>query len=172
VLLLAACAGGLKTTSDWDPASDFTALQTYAWKPDAEGGAGVDQLTDNRIRVAIEADLNGKGLREAALAQADIVVAYQITTQEQTDYTTMNTGWGGGYGGYYGYGGAGMSTTTATTYTNGTLIIGLFNADTQELLWHGSGTTKLNEKLSPEKRTESVNHAVIKILEKFPPPSG
>ena len=86
VLLLAACASGLKTTSDWDPAADFTALQTDAWKPDAEGGAGVDQLTDNRIRVAIEADLNGKGLREAAMAQADIVVAYQITTQEQTDY--------------------------------------------------------------------------------------
>ena len=59
----------------------------------------------------------------------------------------------------------------ATTYTNGTLIIGLFDAKTQEVLWHGSGTGKLHEDQSPAERTENINNAVAKILAKFPPSS-
>ena len=67
VLLLAACASGLQTSSDWNPETDFTAIETYAWAPDGDGNAGIDQLTDNRVRTAIEAALNGKGLREVQL---------------------------------------------------------------------------------------------------------
>ncbi len=172
VLLVAACASGIKTTADWNPEADFTAFQTYAWKPDSTGGGGIDQLTDSRVRAAIEADLNGKGLRKVALGQADIAVGYQITTQDQTDYTTMSTGWGGGWGRYGGgWGGMSTSTTTATTYTNGTLIIGLFDAKTEEVLWHGSGTAKLHEDQSPAERAENINNAVAKILAKFPPSS-
>jgi hypothetical protein len=170
-VLVAACGSGIKTTADWNPESDFTAFQTYAWKPNSMGGGGIDQLTDSRVRAAIEADLNGKGLRKVALAQAALAVGYQITTQDQTDYTTMTTGWGGGWGRYGRGWGGGMatSTTTANTYTNGTLIVGLFDTKTQEVLWHGSGTAKLHENRSPEDRTESINSAVAKILEKFPP---
>ncbi len=172
VLLLTACASGLQTTADWNPESDFTAFRTYAWAPDGEGNVGIDQLTDNRVRTAIEATLNGKGLREVPLDRADLAVGYQITTSDQTDYRTTSTGWGGGYGRYGpGWGGVGVSTstTTATTYTNGTLVIGLFNGQSQEVVWHGSGTTRLRENLTPEQRTENVNNAVGKILERFPP---
>jgi hypothetical protein len=176
VLLLAACAAGISTTADWNPELDFTAFQTYAWAPDGEGNQGIDQLTDNRVRTAIETNLDGKGLREVPLEQADLAVGYQITTQDQTDYTTTSTGWGGGYGRYgRGWGGTTMgvstSTTRATTYTNGTLVIGVFSGETQEVLWHGSGTTKLRENLTPAERTENVNNAVTKILERFPPSS-
>ena len=174
VLLLAACASGLQTSSDWNPETDFTAIETYAWAPDGDGNEGIDQLTDNRVRTAIEAALNGKGLREVPLQQADVAVGYQITTQDQTNYTTTSSGWGGGYGRYgRGWGGSsvavGTSTTRATTYTNGTLVIGVFSGQSQDVLWHGSGTTKLRENLSPEQRTENVNNAVNKILEDFPP---
>jgi hypothetical protein len=63
------------------------------------------------------------------------------------------------------------STTRATTYTNGTLVVGIFDRETLEVLWHGSGTTKLRDNQSPEQRTDNVNRAVTKILEDFPPPS-
>ena len=176
VLLLAGCAAGINTSADWNPEADFAALQTYAWTPDDPASPGIDQLTDGRIRAAIEANLNGKGLRQVPLERADLAVDYQVTTQDQTNYTTTSTGWGGGYGRYgRGWGGTsvavGTSTTRATTYTNGTLVIGLFNAQSREVLWHGSGTTKLRENPSPAERTETVNNAVAKILEQFPPSS-
>ena len=63
------------------------------------------------------------------------------------------------------------STTRATTYTNGTLVIGVFSGQSQEVLWHGSGTTRLRENLTPAERTENVNNVVAKILEDFPPSS-
>ncbi len=177
VLLLAACGPTLQTTADWNPQANFALLETYAWTPDDPGGPGIDELTDGRIRVAIEADLNGKGLREVPLGQADLAVDYQVTTEDQTNYTTTSTGWGGGYGRYgRGWGGTsvavGTSTTRATTYTNGTLVIGLFSAQSREVLWHGSGTTKLRENPCPADRTETVNNAVDKILEDFPPSSN
>ncbi len=176
VLLSAACAAGIKTSADWNQEANFTAFQNNAWTPDDPASPGIDQLTDGRIRAAIEANLNGKGLREVPLEQADLAVDYQVTTEDQTNYTTTSTGWGGGYGRYgAGWGGVGVSTssstTRATTYTNGTLVIGLFSRETREVLWHGSGTTKLRENPSPAERTETVNNAVAKILEQFPPSS-
>jgi len=125
VLLLAACSYGLQTSSDWNPEANFELLETYAWTPDDPGGPGIDELTDGRIRAAIDANLTGKGMREVSLDQADIHVDYQVTTQDQTNYTTTSTGWGGGYGRYgRGWSGGGVSTSTtrATTYTNGTLV--------------------------------------------------
>ncbi len=122
VLLLAACSYGLQTSSDWNPEANFELLETYAWTPD---DPGIDELTDGRIRAAIDANLTGKGMREVSLDQADIHVDYQVTTQDQTNYTTTSTGWGGGYGRYgRGWSGGGVSTSTtrATTYTNGTLV--------------------------------------------------
>jgi hypothetical protein len=179
VLLSAACAAGINTSADWNQEANFVAFQTYAWTPvdpGDPGSPGIDQLTDTRIRAAIEANLNGKGLRLVPLERADLAVDYQVTTQDQTNYTTTSTGWGGGYGRYgRGWGGTsvavGTSTTRATTYTNGTLVIGLFSPQSQEVLWHGSGTTKLRENPSPAERTETVNNAVAKILEQFPPSS-
>ncbi len=180
VLLWAGCAAGINTSADWNQEADFTAFQTYALTPVDPGAPtspGIDQLTDGRIRTAIAADLNGKGLREVPLERADLAVDYQVTTQDQTNYTTTSTGWGGGYGRYgRGWGGSsvavGTSTTRATTYTYGTLVIGVFGGQSQEVLWHGSGTTKLRENLSPDERTENVNNAVTKILEDFPPSSN
>jgi len=172
VLLLAACASGFQTTADWDPALDFTVFQTWAWAPDGEGNVGIDQLTNNRVRAAVAAALNDRGLREVQLEQADLGVSYQITTSEQTNYTTTSTGWGTGWGrsGWSGSTvGVGTSTTRATTYTNGTLVIGVFSGETQDVLWHGSGTTRLRENLSPAERTENVNNAVAEVLEPFPP---
>ena len=174
IVLLTACGSGLQTAADWNQQTDFTAFETYAWTPDDAGSPGIDELTNGRVRTAIEETLNGKGLRQVPLEQADLAVDYQITTEDQTNYTTTSTGWGGGYGRYgAGWGGAGIgvstSTTRATTYTNGTLVIGIFSPGSLEVLWHGSGTTKLRDNLTPEQRTANVTNAVVKILEKFPP---
>ena len=68
---LAACGSGISTNTDFDPAVDFSGFQTYAWLPAGNGmedGSGIhaDQLTDGRIRSAVEANLNAKGLRKVS----------------------------------------------------------------------------------------------------------
>ena len=178
-LVLTACGSGISTNSDFDPSVDFSGFHTYSWLPAGNGmddGAGVagNQLIDGRIRTAIESNLNAKGLRKASEGQADISVGYQITAQDRVQYNTVNTGWGGGYGGYYGgWGGMGMtmgsSTTYATNYTDGTLIIGIFENSEKKMVWQGTATKTIDEGLDAGERTQSINQAVAKTMADFPP---
>lgn len=176
-LALTACGGGISTNSDYDPATDFSTFHTYSWLPAGNGmddGAGVagNQLIDGRIRTAIESNLNAKGLTKASGAQADISVGYQLTSQDRVQYNTVSTGWGGGYGGYYGgWGGMNMgsSTTYATNYTDGSLIIAIFENSEKKMVWKGVATKTLDDSLDAEERTQVINEAVAKTMADFPP---
>jgi hypothetical protein len=171
-LVLSACGSGIETNSDWDPTADFSAYQTYAW---VEGAytTGLGDLVDTRLQAAVEANLNSKGLRKATRAvDADLGVGFQLTTQERTSLQTVSSGWPGGYYGGYGYGGwgGGTSTTYATNYTDGSLIIGLFDLESKQMVWQGVGTKTLSESNdSPEERAQKINEAVAKIMEAYPP---
>ena len=172
-IAIAACGGGIQTNSDFDPSVDFGSYDTYMWV-DAAGtegaGAAPTGLVDQRIRAAVDANLQAKGLRKVSGASdADVAVSYQISTKDNVQYNTINSGWGGGYG-YYGWGmGMGTSTTYATTYTDGTLILGMFDVGTKKMVWQGTGTKTIDQGASAEKRTENINNAVAKILADFPP---
>lgn len=175
-LVLAACGGGVSVNTDYDPSIDFSAFHTYDWLPDGNGmgdgsGVHVDGLVDSRIRSAIDANLAAKGLRKVPGGPADLSVGYQVTTQNQVQYNTVNTGWGGGY--YYGGWGMGMgsSTTYETSYTEGSLIVGLFENEGKKMVWQGVATKTLAENPDAEQRTQAVNDAVAKLMADFPPSS-
>jgi hypothetical protein len=171
-LAVSACGSGIETNSDWDPTANFAAYQQYAW---IEGAytSGAGDLVDARLQAAIEANLNANGLRKATrAADADLGVGFQFTTQDRTTLQTVSSGWPGGYYGGYGYGGwgGGSSTTYATNYTDGSLIIGLFDLESKSMVWQGVGTKTLSEgNDSPEEATQKINEAVAKIMESYPP---
>ncbi len=48
-------------------------------------------------------------------------------------------------------------------------MIDIVDAAKNELVWRGSATDIVDPGLSPEKRTQEINNAVARILEKFPP---
>jgi hypothetical protein len=88
----------------------------------------------------------------------------------------VNTGWGGGYGwGGYGWGGYGMNVGASTTYENvwqeGSLLIGMFDGASKNLVWTGTATSALDASRSPQERQQLVNDAVDKMLKDFPPGS-
>ncbi len=171
-LLVGAC-GGISVSTDYDPSVDFTSYATYTWM-DTEGD-DIDNITDSRIRNSIDSGLAAKGLRKVT-SNPDVAIGYQVTTAERRSYNTVNSGWGGGYGyGGYGYGGWGMSMGTSTTYENvwqeGSLLVGMFDAGTKNLVWTGTATTDLDANRSPEERQEIVDSAVTKMLKDYPPGS-
>jgi hypothetical protein len=170
LLIVGACSG-ISTSSDYDPAVDFTNYATYTWL-DTEGD-DIDAITNSRIQTSIDAAMVAKGLQKGG-ASADLAVGYQVTSAERKSYNTVNTGWGGGYGyGGYGWGGYGMS--TSTTYENsweeGTLLIGMFDVGTKSLVWTGTATAALDASRSPEQRQQLVDDAVNKMMKDFPPGS-
>ena len=126
-------------------------------------------FTDSRIRNSIDAGLTAKGFKKGGEG-ADLAIGYQVTSAERRSYNTVNTGWGGGYGyGGYGWGGYGMSMGTSTTYENaweeGSLMVGMFDRRTKNLVWTGTATAALDESRSPEQRQQLVDDAVTKMLE-------
>ena len=167
---LTACSG-ISTTSDYDPAVDFTRYSTYTWL-DTEGD-DIDSITDSRIRSSIDGVLSVNGLQKGS--NPDLAVGYQATSAERRSYNTVNSGWGGGYGwggyGWGGYGGMGMSTTYENVWEEGTLIVGLFDVESKNLVWTGTATATIDPGRTPEERQKLIDDAVAKMFRDFPPGS-
>ena len=167
---LAACGSGISTNTDWDQSADFSQFSTYTWF-DAQG-TGANDINSGRIQQAVDSQLASKGLRKVS-AGGDLAISYQVSTQDRSSFSTMSTGWGGGYG-MMGPGmsmGMGTSTTTESTWEEGTLVLAMFDGSTKSLVWQGTATTDLDQNPSPEDRTQNINDAVSKLLEGFPPGS-
>ena len=167
---LAACGGGISTSTDWDQSADFSQFSTYSWF-DAQS-TGANDINSGRIQQAVDSQLASKGLRKVS-SGGDLAVSYQVSSQDRSSFNTMSTGWGGGYGmrGPSMGMGMGTSTTTETTWQEGTLVLAMFDAATKSQVWQGTATGDLNQDLSPDDRTQQINDAVAKVLDGFPPGS-
>src|SRR5512145_3379391 len=115
-----------KVSYDYDKTATFTAFKTYAHK---EGTKVGQQLIDDRIVAAIDAELAAKGLTKTE-SNPDVFVVYHIAFDKQKDISTYSSGYGGGYGAYgWGWGGGGWAGGTSTTQVRdiliGTLVIDL-----------------------------------------------
>lgn len=169
--VLAGCASGISTTQDFSPGADFTGLQTFDFMPEPprvrETRADND-LVDERFKNALVEVLEDKGFRKVDSGRPDFRVGYHLTLEDEVDYQTLNTYWGGSWR----YGGPTVATRSVQErrYTVGTLIIDVFDVASQELVWRGSGEGRVSaDARTPEERQERVTEAVYRVLDRFPP---
>lgn len=174
VLGLGACSS-IQTTQDFNPTATFSGLSTFDWMPDppVQRDTRVDNdLVDQRFKTALEEVLEAKGFEKTSSSRADFRVGYHLALDEEIDYQTLNTYYGAawGYRGMYGPGPVGVSTVQERRYTVGTLIIDIFDVESQELVWRGSGEGRVSDDArTPEERQARVTQAVQLVLERFPP---
>ena len=162
----------VRVSTDYDPSVEFARLQTYDWLDERSGVEGdredVRGLLDRRIRSAVEDELSGKGLSRDDAAP-DLLVTYQLAVDTKLDIDTLHTGLGYGRG-WYG-GGLATSQTIVREYDEGTLLIDLVDPASRQLVWRGTGVSRVRDAKSPEQREEIVRDTVSRILESFPPTS-
>ena len=168
-LFLSACSG-ISTTTDYDPSVSFANFSTYVWIDTEGDDEGVDAIWDSRIKSSIDAALAARGFSKAT-SNPDLAVGYQVTSAERRSYTTVNSGWGGGY--YWGGwgGGMGMSTTRENVWEEGSLIVGLFDISSKNLVWTGTATAAVDPGRSPDERQKLIDDAVAQMMKDFPPGS-
>jgi len=165
-LLVGACSG-ISTTTDYDPAVDFSGFSTYDWV-DSQGD--VDNITSSRIRQSVDGAMTAKGFSQSS-SNPDLAISYQVSSAERRSFNTVNAGWGGGYG-WGGWGmGMGTSTTTENVWQEGSLILGIFDTSSKNLVWTGTATTDIDGSRSPQDRQELIDSAVAKMMGDFPPGS-
>lgn len=188
--LLSACETPVRVDSDYDTDVNFADYKTYRWHAPTQANQQTMQylqsdLMDNRIRTAIERELQEKGYTRQDTGDVDFLVNYSISTQEKTDVKTYNTysgfapGWGGGWygpGPYY-YSGVGVgfnvgtstSNTTVDHWQQGTLIVDVVHPDDDKLVWRGTAVGRVPEHTTQQEKDEIVNSVVGQVLRRFPP---
>jgi hypothetical protein len=177
-LLMTGTAFALKVTVDFDRQTDFSKYKTYAF---SEGTPTPVTLTNQRIEQAIEAQLVAKGLTRVA-SNPDLSVVYHCAVDKRTQLNTTSIGdwgwgpgwgryggWGGGWLGWGGWGGyGGDAITQVEEIPVGHLIVDIGDAVAKRYIWRGTATDTVSS--NPEKNAKTINQAVGKMFEKFPPP--
>jgi len=171
-LLLPSVAVAQKVRTDYAHGADFSKYKTYKWVKISDN-PDLNQLMDQRIKGAFEAELAKEGLTQSE-DNPDLLIGYQAAVTNQTQLNTYSTdmgspGWG--YGSRWGYGwGSSTSTTTSSTIRNGTLVLDMMDPHQKQLIFRGVATDTLSDK--PEKNIKKIQKAATKIFEKYPPKAG
>ena len=165
------CAPGIKVSTDYDRAADFSLYRTFTITDISKNGE-VSELNAKRITNAIRDNLQKKGFKETDSVAADLLInAVTMTKLKMTVTANSNFyGYGGMYRPYTYYGaGVGMANTTYTTneYVDGSLMIDVVNNKEKKLLWQGIGNAEIDKTIDNPDRF--INDAVTKVMAGFPP---
>lgn len=164
-LTMAAAAMAQQVETTVDRSADFSKYKTFSVEVATSWG---NPIGEKNVVEELANALAGKGWTRVAEG-SDVRVLVHGATQEKRQLHTFYTG---GYGGYYGWGwgGVGSSTTTESEYTEGTLVIDMFDASTKTLIWRGVAQDELKKKQA--KREKQASKAIEKLLRDFPPKPG
>ncbi len=161
------CSSSMKVQTDYDPTVNIAAIKTYHWleKPRETPDSAREALTENtlldkRVKKAVNIQLIALGL-QMEKDNPDVLVTYYIGLQDKVDVQRT----GGGFHGRRGRFSGGM--VYVDKYKEGTLIVDVLDAESQEIIWRGIAFVKLDDDLKPKKVEEKLSKAVKKMFEKM-----
>jgi hypothetical protein len=151
---------------DYDTNANFADLKTFDWMPVPEK-AGIDSLVVQRVKNAVNAELQAKGLMMTS-DNPDFLIAQHLGTKDKVqvrnmgyDYGPRRGYWGGNWGGP-----GGVSTYE---YEEGSLLLDFVDAKPKKMIWRGVAKAEVQNVDTPDKSEKLINSAVHEILKKFPP---
>ncbi|HLK68413.1 MAG TPA: DUF4136 domain-containing protein [Bryobacteraceae bacterium] len=151
---------------DYDRSANFSAYKTYNWVDYRRVDPG-DQLLDQDIKRAVDAQLADKGLRRVE-SGGDLVVGYQAGISQEKEFEGIGpSGWSG-----WGPLGWGNTRVTTSTIDIGKLTVGLFDPASKQLVWRGAASKTLNLSRDPDKNYRNLEKAVAKLFRDYPPATG
>ena len=168
-ILLASVAGCAtpKIGYDFDRSANFSGYHTYAWIPGAQVSTDDrrlgSSLIDVRIRTAIDAQLRSKGFTATASKQPEFLVAYHVGMKDMIKGSSTQNYIGDRVHGTY------TTLSDVHPYKEGTLLIDIVDAASNQLVWQATALAEVEEGLTPEERDERINGIVRAMLAHFPP---
>jgi hypothetical protein len=156
VFIASTIAMGQQVSVNYNHGQDFSQFHTYAW-----GSNNNNQIQNSILaQVAqqdIDAALQGKGLQKVQESQKpDLILTANGGMKQQTSYTAWGMrGIGGGMGGI-----------SPQQNVEGTLIVDLYDAKNQSLVWRGIAQDTLSN--NGNKNQQMVQKAVQKMFKQYP----
>jgi hypothetical protein len=175
--VLGVACSTVRTTTDFDPDTNFGAWQTYAWFPAGPSPTGDPRLDNpllhDRVEAAVSRTLDAAGFIRVQGDSPDFYVNYHLSTEQRINVHTIDRHYMGGphnrHWGGRGWSGVGWTETRIEEFEEGSLIIDFVDVSARRLVWRGTGTRRLSRNTRSDRVTQSVNAAVEEILAQFPP---
>src|SRR3989449_3150893 len=185
-LTLTACAPGISVRTALSPDASVHGLRTFRVLPPPQpkiAGAVsstndpmvVNSISNRALRTDLAQEFAGRGYA-ATDSSPDFCIAYYASTNQKLDVTYWDYGyawrphWWSGWGRRYGRGWGGdwgiASAPTVTQYTEGTVIVDVFDPKTKDLLWRGQGVATVSD--NQAQYEQEVKKTVEAIRDKFP----
>jgi hypothetical protein len=175
LMMLFSVVGYAQVNSDYDKTIDFTAYKTYSfegWQKDSD--SLLNDFDKKRILDAFKSEFDARGM---SLVQTggDATIALYLVLDKKTSTTGYTSymggmGYGAGRGWGMGVGGMGMGTATTTysedDYTEGTMVVDMYDASSKKLIWQGTSISVVQDK--PAKREKTIPKKIGKLMGQFP----
>jgi Domain of unknown function (DUF4136) len=151
-----AVAAGQQVSVNYNHNQSFSGFHTYAW-----GSNNTNQIQNSILAQVAQQDidtaLQGKGLQKVQESQKpDLILTANGGMRQQTSYSAWGMrGIGGGMGGI-----------TPQQNVEATLIVDLYNAGTQSLVWRGIAQDTLSN--NGNKNQQLVQKAIQKMFNQWP----
>lgn len=166
VLTMAVAAMAQQVETTVDRTADFSKYRTFSIEIATPWG---NPIGEKHMLEELMAAFTAKGWALDTQGSPDVRILVHGATKEKQRLDTFYTGGYGGYGGW-GWGGVGSSTTSVSEFTEGTLVVDIFDSATKALVWRGVAQDELKAKQS--KREKQAAKAISKLLRDFPPKPG
>jgi hypothetical protein len=156
ICLISTIVAGQQVSVNYNHSQDFTQYHTYAW-----GSENQNKIQNSILAQEAQQDINtamqGKGFQLVQENQKpDLILTANGGLQQQTSYSA----WG-----MRGIGG-GMGSITPEQNVVGTLIVDLYDAKSQSLVWRGIAQNTLSN--NGNKNSQMVAKAVQKMFKQWP----
>lgn len=156
-----------KVFVDYDGATAFSQFRTFQFVETREDLRDTSPGTHQAVVAALKQYAVDGGLEEVA-SDPDIYVAYYTADLGSLRLVLSDLGYT--YGpeftpGTYWDGGVGTRTPYSYTFKEGTLIIDVWEAEGERLIWRGMATAALSK--DPEKNAKKADKALKKIFKKW-----
>ncbi|MFN0104813.1 MAG: DUF4136 domain-containing protein [Bryobacteraceae bacterium] len=157
IVCFAAAASAQEVKFDYDRSANFSNYKTYQWV-DSKTGKAPNQLMDQNIKRAVDAQMALKGFQAVAGA-ADVQLIYQAAVDREKQFEAFGTG-----PRFYGSG-----RVTSTTIEVGKLVVDIYDSSSKQLVWSSSVSKTLDIKKDPDKNFANLQKAVAKMFKNYPP---
>ena len=142
--------------SDYAPHTDFSVYKTYSWQKIS----APDSTWEDSIKGAIDSQLGAKGwtrVNKGGDAALCAITSSGEAAMFEHFYGGMGPGWR-----WRGW-------SEPVSYNQGTLIVDIFDAKSQALIWRGFISESVSKK--EPKDIEKLDKGVVKLFKSFPPKS-
>ena len=156
VCITSVIAAGQTVSVNYNHSQSFSQYHTYAW-----GSNNANQIQNSILAQVAQQDIDtamaGKGLQKVQESQKpDLVLTTNGGMRQQTSYSAWGMrGIGGGMGGI-----------TPQQNVEATMIVDLYDAKSQSLVWRGMAQDTLSN--NGDKNQKTVQSAISKMFKQWP----